>query len=97
MIKPTKSYRDLKEFISGLDETQLDQLVMFASDDIPLRVIKVVQISSEPVYVHKKNPQITGILQDIQEDAGSLFKIEDYQMMFPAGTVFIHTTYQLQK
>lgn len=92
MTKEIKTWRDLKDFLNGLEESALDQQAIAACLDHPVLHITEAEKTEEDIFYDKSDPEDCGTFKELKEIHGDRFDKNDYIKSFPAGTVFIYTS-----
>jgi hypothetical protein len=80
---------DLKDFLDTLTEDQLQQPILLADEDDPVRNI-YPSISEDDLYYNSDEPGDCGTLAELKDIWGNDFHQEEYTISFPKGTVLFY-------
>jgi hypothetical protein len=87
MIIKINTLKNLQEFLNGLTPEQLSQKVFYTEEQS--HTITEVEILEYDVFVNKHDVDEFGTIEELKENLGEDFDIENYIVATPKGTIFM--------
>lgn len=90
MAKKKFTWADLARAIAKLTPQQKrGQAFMQVDDEKEFKKIESLEIVQADVYVHKKDSEDVGTLEELEELHGEEFNEKEYKLCTPEGTPFL--------
>lgn len=89
-MKTEFTYNELLEQISKMTPEQRDQQVVFVENDEWSHPIKGLGFTEYDYYVNINDDEEIGTLEELKENYGDDFNEDDFKLLTPAGTPYLH-------